>query len=392
MAFRLTLMLSLGIPLVLCAWWLARRGRYWAVTPLCGLVFWIGFATFSLPMLAQSLFTFVLAMVWLAIRPRPGVVLVGALVAMIVPLSLWLSGAVPRAAMMERLLDEHPVVSVAPRLDYELKREPDLPALDPLPPKVRRQWIQMEDAMGPTPWGSIGKRYLRELHDDTYYYFVTSAGFGSGRMPGVLESAEGNLRHRHRAGAIPQPVIEDLPRDHSTDAPEPDSNDALSSFVSTEAFYRRSVIHFLDFSRFGYVESANYTIDFEAHRFTREFDTKQPLGDPPYRLARLELVSLLKHQQPVVYVSENLPNMDELRDVPTRPVTAFEGAALARLRRVEDLVTEDAGNQLKMLGAIRASETCLKCHRVRRGELLGAFRYELVPVDGGARGNGEPAF
>jgi hypothetical protein len=30
-----------------------------------------------------------------------------------------------------------------------------------------------------------------------------------------------------------------------------------------------------------------------------------------------------------------------------------------------------------MLGAIRARDTCLKCHSVDKNELLGAFSYDL---------------
>ena len=47
--------------------------------------------------------------------------------------------------------------------------------------------------------------------------------------------------------------------------------------------------------------------------------------------ARSAGISLLKHEQPGVYVSENLPRMDELSDVPIRPREARR--ALARPAR-----------------------------------------------------------
>jgi len=48
--------------------------------------------------------------------------------------------------------------------------------------------------------------------------------------------------------------------------------------------------------------------------------------------------------------------------------------ALDRLR------SDDAPNRIRMVGSLRAGKDCMECHSVRRGELLGAFSYELVPV------------
>lgn len=35
-------------------------------------------------------------------------------------------------------------------------------------------------------------------------------------------------------------------------------------------------------------------------------------------------------------------------------------------------------NEIRMMGVIRCSKTCLKCHDARRSELLGAFTYTLI--------------
>ncbi len=40
----------------------------------------------------------------------------------------------------------------------------------------------------------------------------------------------------------------------------------------------------------------------------------------------------------------------------------------------------DSPDQIRMVGSLRASQNCLDCHSVRRGELLGALTYELIPV------------
>jgi hypothetical protein len=86
----------------------------------------------------------------------------------------------------------------------------------------------------------------------------------------------------------------------------------------------------------------------------------------------------LKYDQPVAYVSNNLPKMDELRDAPTRPLDAFEQEALAALQQGEDLMLEGRPGHMRMLGSLRAAKQCLRCHQVSRGALLGAFSYKLV--------------
>jgi hypothetical protein len=96
-----------------------------------------------------------------------------------------------------------------------------------------------------------------------------------------------------------------------------------------------------------------------------------------WQVARLELVSLLKFSEPAVYLSDELPNMERLTSVPTRPLNAFERDALVKLRTDEDLVVRYSASTIRMLGSLRAGTNCLECHSVQRGELLGAFSYEL---------------
>jgi hypothetical protein len=78
-----------------------------------------------------------------------------------------------------------------------------------------------------------------------------------------------------------------------------------------------------------------------------------------------------------MYVSENLPRMEELKSAPTRNLSAFEQDGLKALRGGEDLVVDSHLNQIRMVGSIRATKACMKCHEVNRGELLGAFSYLL---------------
>ncbi|HEY8504829.1 MAG TPA: hypothetical protein VIL46_09620 [Gemmataceae bacterium] len=99
-----------------------------------------------------------------------------------------------------------------------------------------------------------------------------------------------------------------------------------------------------------------------------------------WELTSLQLVSLLKFDAPAVYVSPNMPRMDELRDAPVRALDDFERRALAELRWGEDLVAEASPQRFRMLGALRAARQCLDCHSAERGDLLGAFSYEFRPA------------
>lgn len=141
----------------------------------------------------------------------------------------------------------------------------------------------------------------------------------------------------------------------------------------------------------GYVRSIREVAGFVPHQFRDKIadlaysdlgtvDRAQPprrVNHVTWRFARLELVSLLKHETPRVYMSEHLPRMQDLDRVTTRALDSFETRALPRLDQGEELITASSPNCIVMLGAIRAGETCLRCHQVERGTLLGAFTYEL---------------
>ena len=95
-----------------------------------------------------------------------------------------------------------------------------------------------------------------------------------------------------------------------------------------------------------------------------------------WAVIRLQLVSLLKFDRPAVYVSDNLPRMDELQGVPTRPLTPFEAKSLKSLREGDDIATETSGDRIRMVGSrsARASSAwnaMKSITRLARGVLLG---------------------
>ena len=98
-------------------------------------------------------------------------------------------------------------------------------------------------------------------------------------------------------------------------------------------------------------------------------------------LERVELVGLLTDDKPSVYVFDEMPTMRLARQAKRRPLDEFERLGLEALRRGEELVwTQEAPT--RMLGAIRAWQSCVECHTNKVGDLLGAFTYYLnTPVD-----------
>jgi hypothetical protein len=133
------------------------------------------------------------------------------------------------------------------------------------------------------------------------------------------------------------------------------------------------VLDFVHPNGFGYFKDRQNVAGFQSHHFSTNVDTGKQ-----WRLHGLDLVGLLIHPKPVAYVSENLPRMDELRAAPTRELSAFESTGLKTLRDGEELyVRETPDGSVRMLGALRALKQCINCHGCARGDLLGAFSYEL---------------
>jgi hypothetical protein len=210
-------------------------------------------------------------------------------------------------------------------------------------------------------------RVLKVLHEDRVQRFVNSPGFGVYR--GTYFTTY-NLE-LPAVPPVPQPAEEfDYP------ATQPGQAGVRSGDVPVDELATLHDKGLLDFANplgFGYVRDRQHVAGFQPHRF-REVP---PAPTERWELRRLELVSLLKFPEPTVYLSDNLPRMDELREAPVRPLDAFEGEALAFLRRGEDLVSRQAGDSMRVLGSVRAAKQCTECHDVQRGTLLGAFSYKL---------------
>jgi hypothetical protein len=212
---------------------------------------------------------------------------------------------------------------------------------------------------------------LQRLHEMSVESFVNSPGFGVSRMgPGGLPNAQNISRGLQDTSPVPQPDYLKpfvLPTGTLTDL-LPQWNATHMSRI-----HDNGVIDFVNARNFGFVKDRQHVAGFQRHGMT-----KVPTAEASaWSVARVDLVGLVVHDTPVVYVSANLPRMDELREAPTRPLDAFEMEALESLRNGEDLFTRGTDDTARMLGAIRATKQCVACHGGSRGDLLGAFSYGL---------------
>ena len=162
----------------------------------------------------------------------------------------------------------------------------------------------------------------------------------------------------------------------------------IPDLESLQKFHHESHDSFAMDFQFGLFETRDRVAGFEPHAMYFDYWNGNliPEGNDVrenpvnWKVNRLELVSLVVHDEPVVYSSDHLPKMDQLSEHETRPLNAFEADSLGRIVNGEDLVTNATAHRIEMLGSVRAASSCTECHGVKRGELLGAFSYELIRV------------
>jgi hypothetical protein len=186
------------------------------------------------------------------------------------------------------------------------------------------------------------------------------------------------LERHEKYTPIPQPL--EIPSDKSagieeSPIPSPVAKEIGSRLQDT---HRNMQAAFTESRGAGLVRDRDHVAGFAPHAFTDSPSAMLSEHEPKPVIERLELVSMLKHKPPRVYVSQNMPNMEELRNAPTRPLDVFEKRSLAELtKHPSHLVAEPVDGKIRMLGAILTIEQCRDCHRTRVGEMLGAFSYEV---------------
>lgn len=186
---------------------------------------------------------------------------------------------------------------------------------------------------------------------------------------------------------IDVPVRSKLSFPKSCDSYASDSPTESTLGVDYTPWHRQNLLNFVDPTTLGFVDwdwnaqrpDLTRVVGFRPHAFGSLPELPRSSGDASnqWQIVSLSLMSLLKHRPAAIYVSENLPNMNELTGVPTRPLDQFEADALDTLKEGEELVVKGSSEHLRMLGSIRAAVQCQECHQVERGTLLGAFSYRL---------------
>jgi hypothetical protein len=208
---------------------------------------------------------------------------------------------------------------------------------------------------------------LKELHEGTVRRFEASPGFGRGRTF-AFSPAETYLPAEPRDAPLQPDYFSPSLKESHPELQLPHKN-------SLNHFHTMGILDFVNPRGFGFVKDRQHVAGFQSHGFSR---VPEPVGD--WKVASVELVGLLRHEKPVVYLSNKLPRMDELSDKSIRQLDAFETTALTELQRGADLHLGEGKDTGRFLGAIRSTKQCIECHGGERGALLGAFTYRLRPT------------
>ena len=331
----------------------------------------IGGVLISPLLILQVIGVFAIVMGTFAFEERPRL-RIGACAAWMLAVFSWGAYSMAdRYHRLETMREAYPVVSLADRLpatDTE-----DTTAVT-LTEDQEVSLASLEHARAPG-WSSR-QRYLSMLHRDWYEAFAIAGQFGAGvtRMPYLsLDSPESLAASPSERFALPITLL--MPA-------TPENYGRL---------HDKSVVSFLNTDRNGYAESIDFSVGFEPHAFVREPQSAEREqhtawveadNQGEWRLDQLDLIGAVLHDPPAVYVSEHLPTMEDLHDTPTRVLSEFESESMQSLYGESDLEIEEelveGGLHVRMVGALRAAESCTACHDRPRGSLLGAFSYKLV--------------
>jgi hypothetical protein len=214
-------------------------------------------------------------------------------------------------------------------------------------------------------WWNKRSGSIEAVHDKTLAAFNKAAGFGSVRMRVIHPLAE------HFLPDAVQPIRQKL--DHVAELVSTglNSSDLKSDDVAFMNY--ESTANFSNPAGFGFVRSRTEVAGFQPHRFSKYPDAPQT-----WEVKRIDLVSLLLHDEPVVYVSNDLPRMADVGKLATRDLDTFEKDGLAAIRKGDDLYIRGDAEKVRVIGSMRNFHQCSKCHGGKDSDLLGAFSYVLL--------------
>ncbi len=358
MAYGTTMLFALGV--MLFTWTISVRVSHMAAFGVSLFGALLGFLAVmgSVPFFLYTLFNAGACLLLLPLRPNPKITLAVLAIALLIPFATVMWYGINDLQSYDELRLNLPMRSLEDRLaKLESSRQGD-GSLVKLASVVSVALDDQEQDSEPPFYGR--SRALENLHDASYRRFVASQGFGPARM--------GNRFSPRR-----------LEFDHASGERLPLALD--SSFAKKpDSLHRYTIYDFADADRMGYVRTINKVAGFEGHAFTRIPETTSPRDDRflSWQLTQLQLVSLLRNETPVAYLTESLPEMQDIEQYPHRALNEFEKNALPKLRAERDVVIDITAGAIQMLGAVRAGKSCLECHTDHhRGDLLGAFSYKI---------------
>ena len=358
--------LVMAVPMLVLANYAIWGSRGAAV--LFGLIapvyVFLGLASFwplgLLPLFLLVLFSFPL------FRKRLAYFFPASLVAAVAALAIPIALVIQDKMEFEKLRMKYPLVD----LEKFLAAPNPRPAKTQLASGTMQHLEELEDS-GDTFNASRISSQLRLLHRDRVVAFVDSPGFGVTRI---------NRADKHFLMSInehDQPIIPQAGEPFASSS-EPEALPANANAPNQAgllAMHRHGIIDFANAKGFGFIKDRNHVAMGLKHGFQSTLE-----GTPSQVVRRVELVGLLMHAEPVVYISANLPRMEELRKAPTRPLDAFEKKAIASFEGGGDMMVGSTPEGMRMVGSIRSAKTCAKCHGGEVGDLLGAFSYTLGNV------------
>jgi len=295
------------------------------------------------------------------------------------------------------LRKQYPFKPVSKVLEYEEKAAAGLPQ-PALTAASQQRLLQREKLESTTMWNphhpgeSLRTSALKKLHAEKVADFVSRVGFGLSRLPAPspthlrlppapkIPLVSLPLSSGSTKSTVQLPATAEAAKAAGLQTPSVQDVERLNQYLP---------LYFATVARNGYIKDRNQVAGFEKHAFMYLPTVHQPApvnqaakGAPvekvTWKVERMELISLLKHKQPLAYVTGNLPRMEDVEDAGTRGLNTFESDGLKQLVAGEDVVIQAHANRLTMIGSVRATQNCLKCHSVKRGQLLGAFSYDIV--------------
>jgi hypothetical protein len=150
-----------------------------------------------------------------------------------------------------------------------------------------------------------------------------------------------------------------------------------------------------------FVESDGFGSERMASTFTVSHDHRLRLDGQVYQIESIELISLrpraalrrkapdfaprapdnaVPTTRPFAYREPFNGTKAHLQQSPRRPLRQPELAAIDKLLAGDQTVFDPTSTPPLLVGGVRATLQCLKCHEVPPGKLLGAFCYSLRPI------------